>query len=114
MKEKRKWNLKSNKDFSNVYSKGKSKANRQLVMYCIKNDYDQNRVGYSISKKVGNSIVRNKIKRRLKEIYRLNKSSIKQGYDLVFIVRTGAKKADYKQLEDAFNHLIKISKMKNK
>ena len=65
--------LKKNNDFQNVYQNGKSKANKYLVMYVLKNDLNINRLGISVSKKVGNSIVRHRLTRLIRESYRLNK-----------------------------------------
>ena len=63
--------LKKNRDFQNVYKKGTSFANRYLVMYVMDNGLEINRVGISVSKKVGNSVVRHRVKRLIKEAYRL-------------------------------------------
>ncbi len=101
--------LKSNRDFRNVYDKGKSFANRYLVIFFVKNNLDNNRVGVSVTKKLGNSVVRNKIRRRIKESYRLNCDKVRQGYDIVFLSRVNAKNTNYKEIESALLHLIKIS-----
>ena len=74
-------------DFKKAYDKGKSFGNRNLILYIRKNDLDYSRVGITISKKTGKAVVRNKIKRRMKEIYRNNEANIKDGYDLIFIIR---------------------------
>ena len=75
--------LRSNMEFKKVYSGGKTYWNRNLVLYVRRNNFEYNRVGYSITKKIGNSIVRNKIRRRMKEIYRLNFYELKGNYDLI-------------------------------
>ena len=67
--------LKKNRDFQNVYKKGTSFANRYLVMYVMDNGLEMNRVGISVSKKVGNSVVRHRVKRLIKEAYRLQEES---------------------------------------
>ena len=64
--------IRKTKDFGIVYNQGKSKANRYLVMYYKKNDLEYNRLGISVSKKVGNSVVRHRITRLIRESYRLN------------------------------------------
>ena len=97
--------LKKNEDFRTVYNRGKSFANRQLVFY-----YMPNRVGFSISKKFGKAVYRNKARRRLKEILRAS-SCKKQGYDMIFIVRPGAKEADYATLEKSVTHLFQKTEM---
>lgn len=100
--------LKKDLDFRKVYRNGKSIANRLLVMYTLPNKSKNNRVGISVSKKVGKANVRNKARRRIKESYRLNiDGNIKSGYDIVFIARIAIKDADYIDIEKAMKHLIK-------
>ena len=77
--------LKKNKDFQYVYRNGKSYANKILVMYIKKNDLGKNRLGISVSKKVGNSVVRHHLTRLIRESYRLNKNNLKKGNDIVFL-----------------------------
>ena len=101
--------LKSNKDFRRVYDKGKSFANKYLVMFYIKNNFEFNRVGFSISKKLGKAVVRNKIKRRIKESYRLNSCKFKKGYDIIFLARINAKSTDFDKIESAVLHLGKLA-----
>jgi len=98
--------LKKSIDFKRVYGKKNSIANKHLVFYTLKTD-NESRIGFSISKKVGNAVVRNKIKRRLREISRLNGCKIKDGYDIVCIVRIFAKDIDYNTLNNSFLHLAK-------
>ncbi|EOC99431.1 ribonuclease P protein component [Caldisalinibacter kiritimatiensis] len=105
----KKYRLRSNKEFKRVYKKGKSLANRYLVMFYIKNPYNYNRVGFTVTKKLGKAVVRNKVRRRIKEGYRLNADKVKQGYDIIFLSRVNAKNAEYKDLERAILHLIRKS-----
>ena len=97
--------LKKNKDFRNVYQKGISYADRYLVMYILKNDLEKNRVGISVSKKIGNSIVRHRLTRLIRESYRLNEERFLCGYDIVVIARIGARGKNYRQIESALIHL---------
>jgi ribonuclease P protein component len=97
--------LKKNIDFGKVYRKGKSRANRQLVLYILSNGTDKNRLGISVSKKVGNSVVRHRVKRLIKEAYRLNESAFARGYDLVFIARTDAAGKTYEEIEKSVLHI---------
>ena len=100
--------LKKDSDFRRVYRNGKSVANRFLVMYTLPNKSENNRVGISVSKKVGKANVRNKVRRRIKESYRLNiDGSIKSGYDIVFIARVAIKDVEYADIEKAMKHLVK-------
>ena len=97
--------LKKNKDFQQVYKKGKSFANKYLVMYVMKNNISQNRLGISVSKKVGNSIVRHRLTRLIRECYRLQEDRFRCGFDMVVIARASAKGKNYKDIESALIHL---------
>ncbi len=97
--------LKKTRDFQSVYKKGKSYANRLLVMYVKKNESDKNRFGISVSKKVGNSVVRHHVTRLLRESYRLHEEMFHSGWDIVVIARATAKTASYKEIESALLHL---------
>ena len=97
--------LKKNRDFQNVYKKGKSYANRYLVMYVLENDTDRNRLGISVSKKVGNSVIRHHVTRLIRESYRLQEDMFNSGLDIVVIARTTARKASYHEVESALLHL---------
>ena len=94
-----------NKDFQVVYKKGKSYANKYLVMYILKNNTEENRLGISVSKKVGNSVVRHRITRLIRESYRLQESKFQNGFDIIVIARTNAKDKSYKEIESALIHL---------
>ena len=83
--------LKKNQDFQKVYRKGTSQANRYLVMYVLKNGHMENRLGISVSKKVGNSVVRHRITRLIRESYRLNETLFERGLDIVVVARTRGK-----------------------
>ena len=83
--------LKKNQDFQSVYRAADSKANRYLVLYRLDNGLSKNRIGISVSKKVGNSVVRHHMCRLIRESYRLNEKSIKPGYDLVVCGKTTGK-----------------------
>ena len=97
--------LKKNKDFQNVYRKGKSYANRYFVMYVLKNETEQNRLGISVSKKVGNSVIRHHLTRLVREAYRLHEDMFNSGLDIVVIARGTAKDITYHQVESALLHL---------
>lgn len=103
--------LKKNSDFKKVYHSGCSCANKQFVGYFLKNNLSKNRLGISISKKVGNSVVRHRLKRLVKEAYRLNQSKIKSGYDIVIIVRVNAKEKGYWDIESSLQHLLRLKKL---
>ena len=100
--------LKKNADFQNVYKCGKSFANRYLVMYVKENDLSTNRIGISVSKKVGNSVVRHRVKRLILESYRLHEDMFNSGLDMVIIARTTAKDRSYAEISSAVMHLGKL------
>lgn len=94
-----------NKDFQIIYKEGKSYANKYLVVYIRENNTDQNRLGISVSKKVGNSIVRHRLTRLIRESYRLQEEHFKRGLDIVVIARNSAKGKSYHDIESALLHL---------
>ena len=83
--------LKRNQDFRKVYAEGKSYANRYLVMYLLNNGTDGNRLGISVSKKVGNSVVRHRITRLIRESYRIKEELFNSGLDMVVVARRSAR-----------------------
>ena len=103
--------LKKNRDFRQVYERGTSYANRYLVMYAMDNGREMNRVGISVSKKVGNSVVRHRLKRLIKENYRLRETGFRRGLDMVILVRVAAKNCDYRQIGSALVHLAKLHRI---
>ena len=104
--------LKKTYQFKRVYNNGKSYANRLIVLYVLKtNQHETRRVGYSVSKKIGKAVVRNRVKRLLKEVYRHNKDKLELGIDLVFIARNPIVNASYQQIEQAVNQLFTNSKI---
>ena len=100
--------LKKNSEFQNVYENGKSYANKYLVMYVLKNDLNRNRIGISVSKKVGNSVIRHRVSRLIRESFRLNKDLFETGYDIVIIARVSAKGKSFNDICSALIHLGKI------
>lgn len=90
--------IKKNDDFRLVYRKGKACANEALVMYAMLNGGEQNRIGISASKKIGNSIVRHHIARVLRECFRLHLNEVKPGYDIVVVARQPAAKLGYNEM----------------
>ena len=99
---------KNGREVGNVYRCGKSFANKYLVMYVLENHDNENRLGISVSKKVGNSVVRHRITRLIRESYRLHQEELKTGYDVVVVARVQAKDRNYHEIEGAFLHLIKL------
>lgn len=105
--------LKKNRDFQNVYKKGKSYANRYLVMYVLENQTEANRIGISVSKKVGNSVIRHHLTRLIRESYRLHEDMFNSGLDIVVIARSTARDISYHEVESALLHLGSLHKITN-
>ncbi len=103
--------LKKNRDFQNVYKNGVSCGNKYLVMYIIENGTCRNKLGISVSKKVGNSIVRHRLIRLIRESYRLQEDRFRCGLDIVVIARKSAKNKNYKDVESALLHLGYLHKI---
>lgn len=103
--------LKNRNEFNFVYNKRTSLANKYLIMYIAENTLSINRIGISVSKKVGNSVIRHRINRLVKESFRLNVNKIVNGYDIVVVAREEAKDKNYDKIESAFMHLIKLHKL---
>ena len=100
--------LKKNHQFQFVYKYGKSYANKYLVMYIKENGTESNRIGISVSKKVGNSIVRHRVTRLVRESYRLQEKVFNSGLDIVIVARPGAAFVGYNEIESALLHLGKL------
>lgn len=103
--------LKKYGDFQRVYKSGTSYANKYLVMYVQKTGTERNRIGISVSKKVGNSVVRHRITRLIRESYRLNEEKFDRGIDAVVIARPGAKERNFFEIESALLHLGRMHRI---
>lgn len=93
--------------FRRMYAKGKSAVTPTLVLYCRKNGLAYNRLGLTVGTKVGKAVVRNRVRRRLRECYRLRESELKTGYDVVLVARSRAAEASYQELARHFGSLVK-------
>ncbi len=97
--------LKKNKDFQAVYRMGKSCANRQLVLYVLPNKTDRRLVGFAAGKRLGNAVTRNRVKRLLREVYRLNQHRLAPGFDLIIVGRQSIAGAKLPAVMAAFEHI---------
>ena len=100
-----------NYQFLKVYKRGISYAGKYLVVYCLKNNCNCLRLGITTSKKVGNSVVRNRIRRLLKENYRQVEEKILVGYDIVFVVRANDNVPSYYEIKREMKYLLKKLKL---
>lgn len=100
--------IKKNRDFLKVYHNGKSYANKYLVMYVLENELEENRFGITVSKKVGNSVVRHRVTRLIRESIRLNLEQFEKGFDIVIVARNTAKERKFLEIESALLHLGKL------
>jgi len=99
--------LKKNHEFKRLYNRGKSAASQHAVVYCRKNGGQSNRLGVTVSTKLGGAVQRNRIRRRLKEIYRLNEVTFLNGYDIVMVARMKSRFSGYHELESSLLLLFK-------
>ena len=106
--------IKKNSDFQAIYRTAKSYANRQLVMYVKKTREAQSRIGISVSKKVGNSVIRHHLTRLIRESYRLHEDMFNSGLDIVVVARSTAKDISYHEVESALLHLGGLHKIISK
>ncbi len=103
--------LRKNSDFKRVYSKGRSCADHFVVLFVLPNNLGRNRIGLSVSAKVGKAVKRNRIKRLFREVYRLNKDKLIQGLDLIFLARKDAIKLDFPKMERSILRLYKRARI---
>lgn len=108
---KRQYRLRSNRQFQEIRRRGESTSNQLLVLCVAPNDLPHSRFGFSVSKRIGNAVVRNRIKRRLREAVRIKIDQIRPGWDLIFIARNPIRQADYHQMDDACARLIRRAQL---
>ena len=101
----RRHRLTGDKRFASIHKEGRSWANRHLVLKVLPNELDDSRFGFSTSRRVGNAVTRNKVKRRLREVIR--SSDVKPGWDVLIMGRTAAGTADFQQLKGSLTNLLR-------
>lgn len=99
--------LKENRIFRRLYAKGKSAVAPTMVLYCRKNGRRESRLGLTTGTKLGHAVVRNRARRRLREVYRLNSGRLRQGYDMILVARGRTLTASWKELNDTFLRLCR-------
>ena len=108
---KKRFRVKKEKDFNAIFKEGKSFANRKFVIYRLENNEQHFRVGLSVSKKLGNAVMRNQIKRRIRHILIEHKNQLVENVDFVVIARKGVEILDYAEMEKNLLHVLKLSKI---
>ena len=108
---KKRFRVKKEKDFSAIFKNGESFANRKFVIYRLANTEQHFRVGLSVSKKLGNAVTRNQIKRRIRHILIEHKNQLVENVDFVVIARKGVEILDYAEMEKNLLHVLKLSKI---
>lgn len=94
--------LKKNNDFRRLYAKGKSAATPLVVVYYRRTGNPGNRVGITVSNKIGKAVIRNRVRRRLREIYRRNEQKLRRGMDVVMVARVRSRFCSFWELEAAY------------
>ncbi len=106
--------IKNNRDFVRAYKKGKKAVSNLIVLYKIRNDKNKKRIGITVSKKVGKAVVRNRVKRLIRQSIYLNYDKLSDEYDYVFVARIKAAGADYKDVLGNVNYAVNKIQRKNK
>ena len=108
---KKRFRVKKEKDFNAIFKEGESFANRKFVIYRLENNEQHFRVGLSVSKKLGNAVMRNQIKRRIRHILIEHKNQLVENVDFVVIARKGVEILDYAEMGKNLLHVLKLSKI---
>ena len=99
--------LKKNHEFRRIYQRGKSAVGGGMVVYCRKNPQGGSRLGLTASTKLGNAVTRNRARRRLRELYRLNQDQLRPGFDVILVARSRTVSASWRELNSTFFRLCK-------
>ncbi len=107
----KKQRIKKNAEFQQIFKKGKSFANRQFVVYKLENEHDFFRIGLSVSKKIGNAVVRNRIKRYIRQSFLELNDSVDTSKDYIIIARNSAATLDFHETKKSLEHVLKVAKV---
>ena len=94
--------VKENYEFRRIYRKGKSLVSPQMVLYWQKTRQGQSRLGITVSTKLGHAVVRNRVRRRFRELYRLHRADMLPGWDIIMVGRVRAAELPYHKLEKQY------------
>ena len=94
--------LKKPRDFDRVFRQGRSTAGPELILYCLRHSRPGRRVAFCVSKKLGSAVVRNRVRRRLREVYRLNQERLASRWDVILLARPATRTARFQALGDLF------------
>jgi ribonuclease P protein component len=103
--------LRKNKQFQEMYRSGRSYANRLAVLYVMVSQPNVRRMGFAAGKRLGGAVVRNRVKRLLREVYRLQQDQLITGHDFILVGRQGILSADYRQITSAVQDLFRRAKI---
>lgn len=108
---KRRYRVHTDKRFQEIRRQGRSYANHLLVLCALPNDLPYSRFGFTVNSRIGNAVQRNRIKRRLREIMRLQQDTLQLGWDIVLIARQPIRNADYHEMETACARLLRRAQL---
>lgn len=109
---KKEFRIKKNEEFSQVFNQGKSVANRQFVLYVLEKEGQKHfRLGLSVSKRVGNAVTRNRVKRLIREIFRQLEKQLEDNYDYVVIARKPTAEMDFHEMKKSLQHVLKLARV---
>lgn len=106
------YRIKKNKEFQEVFNKGKSVANRQFVLYTLKKiDQEHFRIGLSVSKKIGNAVIRNQVKRYIRQVFHELDGQLYNDIDFVIIARKPAATMDFFEIKQSLTHVLRLARV---
>ena len=108
---KKRFRLRKNSDFQRVYEKGRSWAHPLLVLYALRNDLGYSRFGFSVSKRVGGAVVRNRARRLMREAIRFRQAMIADGWDVIIIARQPVREVNFHQVDRAVEQLLRRARL---
>ena len=108
---KRRFRVREDRRFREIRQRGRSQSNDLLVLCALANDLPYSRFGFAVNSRIGNAVMRNRIKRRLREVIRLRMAGIRPGWDIILIARKPIRSAEYGQMETACARLLRRAQL---